>query len=422
MTGSSLPSGASAAAEPPWDINPLHRSIVQLLQRLVRTPSRADLDSSEPILRLLEGWLDDHGLTPRRLRDAGDHLVGLDADVHGARPGPRYVLNACVDTAPYGDERAWSLPPTSGAIVDGWLYGRGSADCKVAAAIFCHLAEALRAEASRLAGTVTVLFDADEHSGGFAGAKAYFGNGAMCRDVAGVLIGYPGDDRVIVGSRGFLRARLTVHGIASHSGGSKVPRAGNAVEKAALLVRQLGSLELPEPVDGAFPLPPKLTVTAIHGGEGYTIVPDTCEVDVDVRLTPTFNAVRATSLLHAAARTVDEQWPTGHPTAIDFNESWPAYRLAADSPLAMALTGAVMRVTGRQRVRMEVSGPSNIGNYLAALGIEATAGFGATYRNLHGIDECVKLSTIPIVHDTYRDAVRTLLNAHHEGGRNVTEC
>ncbi len=134
------------------------------------------------------------------------------------------------------------MPPTSGAIVDGWLYGRGSADRKVAAAIFCRLVAALRAETSKLAGTLTVLFDADEHSGGFAGAKAYFGNGAVRQDVAGVLIGYPGDDRVIVGSRSFLRARLTVYGTASRSGGSKDPGTGNAVEKAALLVRRLCGL------------------------------------------------------------------------------------------------------------------------------------------------------------------------------------
>ncbi|MGH8900860.1 MAG: hypothetical protein ACRDYA_04050 [Egibacteraceae bacterium] len=168
---------------------------------------------------------------------------------------------------------------------------------------------------------------------------------------------------------------------------------------------------MPEPADGGFPLPPKLTVTAIHDGQGYTIVPDACAVDVDMRLTPAFTAVRATGLLHTAVRTVDEQWPTGRTTTVEFNESWPAYRLAPDSPLVSALTGAVMHVTGRRRIRAEVSGPSNIGNYLAALGIEATAGFGVVYRNLHGTDECVKLSTIPMVLAAYRTAVLTLLDA-----------
>jgi hypothetical protein len=38
----------------------------------------------------------------------------------------------------------------------------------------------------------------------------------------------------------------------------------------------------------AFRAPPKLSVTAIHGGEGYTITPDLCGVNVDARTTPDF--------------------------------------------------------------------------------------------------------------------------------------
>ena len=59
----------------------------------------------------------------------------------------------------------------------------------------------------------------------------------------------------------------------------------------------------------------------------------------------------------------------------------------------------------------KVAGPSNIGNYLATLGIEATAGFGVNYRNLHGTDECIELATIPLVQATYHKAVSELLAA-----------
>jgi succinyl-diaminopimelate desuccinylase len=383
-----------------------HQSVIDLVQQLVRTPSRAGIDPYEPILGLVEGWLQQRGLRPWRLRD-GDEPVGLACDVEGAQPGPCYVLDACVDTAPFGEEHAWRHPPTSGAMVDGWLFGRGSADCKAAVAIFAHLAVRLREQAATLRGTATLLFDADEHTGGFAGARHFFTQ--RRREVGGVMIGYPGGEQVVVGGRGFLRAELVVRGSAGHSGG-KAATAGNAVEKAALLVTGLSRQPLPSDPDEAFPLPPKLTVATIQGGEGYTIIPDSCTVAVDVRLTPSFDQAAAAQLVERVARTVDRRWPTTKPTVIRFEESWPAYRLAPDSRLGMALTGAASQMTGRG-VGTKIAGPSNIGNYLATLGIEATAGFGVSYHNLHGTDECIELATIPLVQATYHKAVLELLAA-----------
>jgi succinyl-diaminopimelate desuccinylase len=385
-----------------------HQSVIELVRRLVQTPSRGGIDPYEPMLELVEGWLQDRGLRPWWLRDDDGKPVGLACDVDGAQPGPCYVLDACVDTAPFGQEQVWRYPPASGVIVDGWLFGRGSADCKAAVAIFAHLAVRLRQQAATLAGRATLLLDADEHTGGFAGARRFFTQ-QPAHEVAGVMIGYPGSEQVVVGGRGFLRAVLVVRGSAGHSGG-KATTAGNAVEKAALLVTALSRQQLPSDPDEGFPLPPKLTVATIQGGEGYTIVPDTCTVAVDVRLTPTFDQAAAAQLIEGVARAVDRRWPTTNPTSIRFEESWPAYRLAPDSRLGMALTGAASQVTGRT-VGTKVAGPSNIGNYLATLGIEATAGFGVNYRNLHGTDECIELATIPLVQATYHKAVSELLAA-----------
>src|SRR6266571_1851553 len=142
-------------------------SVVALTQQLVATPSRAGVDPYEPILSRLSSWLDEHGLASRRLDNGSDAPVGLVCDVSGGSPGPRFVLDACVDTPPFGDVGAWRHPPTSGVIEDGWLYGRGSSDCKAAAAVFCHLAARMREQAERLCGTLTLLFDAAEHTAGF---------------------------------------------------------------------------------------------------------------------------------------------------------------------------------------------------------------------------------------------------------------
>jgi succinyl-diaminopimelate desuccinylase len=59
----------------------------------------------------------------------------------------------------------------------------------------------------------------------------------------------------------------------------------------------------------------------------------------------------------------------------------------------------------------KVAGPSNIGNYLAGLGIPATAGFGVDCQGLHGTDERIRLGSIPVVQAAYHQALLTLLYA-----------
>src|SRR5262249_17056371 len=176
----------------------------------------------------------------------------------------RYVLDACLDTAPFGDEAAWAHPPTSGEIADGWLHGRGSSDSKAGAAIFAHIAARLRDTAGGFSGSVVLLFDVDEHTGGFGGAKAYFEDPGATSEVDGVMIGYPGIEHVVTGGRGVLRARVHVHGIAGHSGSSRT--APGAIAKAAHLIQELQKVPLPGPVGPQFPLPARLTVTAVSGG------------------------------------------------------------------------------------------------------------------------------------------------------------
>ncbi|MFF6914596.1 M20/M25/M40 family metallo-hydrolase [Streptomyces sp. NPDC012466] len=384
------------------DLGPLS-AVVDLAGELIRRPSRAGLDDHEPVLAVLEDWLTVHGLPCRRLHDGARRPVALLVEIAGGRPGPWWALDACVDTAPYGDETAWSFPPAAGDVVDGRLRGRGAADSKLAAALFCHLAAELHGRAAALRGGLAVLLDADEHTGGFGGARAYLADPDAVRP-AGVMIGYPGLDEVVVGGRGLWRARIAVHGTSGHSG-SRRPVLG-AVSRAARLVGLLDAAPLPG-ASGEFPLPPKLTVTYCHGGEGFSVVPDRCEIGVDVRTTPGFDARAAEHLVRATVTGLDTAMPSPRPAEVTAVASWPPYRLAEDEQPAAALLGAA---AGQGlRVRAKTAGPSNIGNLLAGAGIPATAGFGLPYEGLHGVDELVHLAELPVVHAVYRRALLDLL-------------
>jgi succinyl-diaminopimelate desuccinylase len=382
-----------------------HADMIDLAQRLVRCPSRAGIDDYGPVLGVLESWLGARELPYRRLYDDEGGTVGLLVEIAGGRPGPWWALDACVDTAPYGDEAAWSFAPDSGDVVDGWLRGRGAADSKLAAAMFCGIAAESHGRADDLRGGLAVLLDVDEHTGAFGGARAYLADAEAVRP-AGVMIGYPGLDEVVVGGRGLWRATIAVHAASGHSGGR---RSGpGAISRAARLVRLLEEAELPD-AEGEFPLPPKLTVTSCHGGQGFSVVPDLCELGVDIRTTPGFDARAAERLVRATVDELDVRVPAPRPTAITPVASWPPYRLAEGRQPAAALRDAA--AAEGLTVRPKTAGPSNIGNLLAAEDIPATAGFGVRYAGLHGVDERACLDDLPAVHAVYRRAVLGLLGS-----------
>jgi succinyl-diaminopimelate desuccinylase len=348
-------------------------------------------------------WLVAHGIPVLLLHDSERTLVGLRASAVNCRSGPLYVLNAPLDTAVFGDETTWTLPPTSGEVRDGWLYGRGSADSKSGISIFCHVAARL-AETKGLEGSVDLIFDLEEHTGGFGGARAYFDQQVSIRRPDGVYIGYPGNDRIELGSRGFLRATLTVWGEAAHSGASR-NRGVNAIARAAELVRKLTSLDLDSRTTPDFPLPPALTVTEMEGGGSFSQVPDRCRVGIDIRLTPTFGIGEARARVDAL---VLEKNIEGPAVTIDWHSGWPPYRVPQEHQMVRILQEEAQAVFSRS-IPTGVSGPSNIGNYLAQLGVPALCGFGVTAAGVHAADERAEIATMePVAEVYYRTLVRLL--------------
>jgi succinyl-diaminopimelate desuccinylase len=383
-------------------------SVAALASELIRSPSRGGIDDYEPVLATAEDWLNAREVPARRLVSADGESVAVVAEIEGGRPGPTWVLDACLDTAPFGDESAWSFSPTAGDIHgEHFLRGRGAADSKTAAAMFCHIAAALTPQAERLTGRLVVLLDVDEHTGNFGGAVALM-NEHSAESIGGVMIGYPGLDELVVGGRGVYRARLNVHGTSGHSGSSRA-KTINAASRAARLVAILESIEMPAMKPNGFPLPPKLTVTEIISGQGFTTVPDKASVALDMRLTDVLTADIAAEVVRAAASRLDDEMPGPAPTSIDPVLQWPPYQLEPTDPLAAAiLEGA--RLVGLNPVP-RVAGPSNIGNLFATRQIAATAGFGLPFSGLHAADEQVDLAALPAVQAAYHHAILSLLQA-----------
>jgi acetylornithine deacetylase len=107
-----------------------HREeIIAFMRRLVQTMSVTG-DESE-IGTLIAQELRRDGLDVELVEPALGR-VSVVARHKGAAGGPRVMVYSHYDTVPAGDPDSWTYPPFSATVADGQIWGRGTADNKLA--------------------------------------------------------------------------------------------------------------------------------------------------------------------------------------------------------------------------------------------------------------------------------------------------
>ena len=257
--------------------------LVELTKSLVRIDTRNPPGNEAPIEDAARAALDSRAATWQRIEPAPGRvsLVAEIAHPDGPNPArPTLIVNGHLDVVPVNAD-AWSHDPFDPQVVDGRLYGRGTADMKggIAAAI-CALDILERAGRSPGCNLVFHLV-ADEERGGRWGTQALLEQGLIKGDVC--LVPEPTDLELCVAERGLLQARIHVAGRPGH--GSR-PRDGiSAIEHAAHLVLALHAADFS---GEAHPLlgKPTANVGTIQGGTTFNTVAEACVVGVDRRVLP----------------------------------------------------------------------------------------------------------------------------------------
>lgn len=164
---------------------------------------------------------------------------------------PVLVFAGHTDVVPPGEEAAWTQGPFSGAVADGFLYGRGAVDMK--GGIACMLAatlDFLERRGPDFGGSIAFLITGDEEGPAVNGtvkllqwAKERGERFDHC------LLGEPTNpdtlgEMIKIGRRGSLTGRITVHGRQGHV--AYPHRAENPIP--GLL--RLASALIAEPLDG----------------------------------------------------------------------------------------------------------------------------------------------------------------------------
>ncbi|MCZ7570855.1 MAG: M20/M25/M40 family metallo-hydrolase [Ardenticatenaceae bacterium] len=224
--------------------------LVELHQALVRIPTvnTGARDSGNEIeaCRLLEERFQAEGISTLTLESApsrGNLLASI-----GDQPKPRLLLMSHLDVVPVEDESRWKLPPFSGTVVDGKVYGRGSDDAKSLASTGAMTLILLKRAGISLRGELRFLAAADEEAGGRYGigwlAQAHpdqiraswainEGGGMPLKRPEGLAY------FISIGEKGRMEARFTLRGRSAH--GARPWLADNALYKLARLLQRIES-------------------------------------------------------------------------------------------------------------------------------------------------------------------------------------
>ncbi len=205
---------------------------------------------------------------------AREELLGLTVALPAAPEGaPRLCLNGHVDVVAPG-EQPWRRDPWSGAVEDGVVHGRGSADMKAGVVAALHAMAAVRATAGAAPAEVVLQAVASEEDGGLGTFAALERDGRF--DAA--LIPEPTGFGIACAQAGALTFTGIVPGVSAHAavrleGVSAIDRYV-AIHQALAEHERAVNRDVEHPLMRALPLPYPLLVGRVDGGRWSSQVPD----------------------------------------------------------------------------------------------------------------------------------------------------
>lgn len=228
---------------------------VQLLQELIRIDTTNPPGNEQAVALHIKKLLDAEGIE-NRILELSQGRANLYARIKGDGSRRPLILLSHTDVV-MAEPTRWSVPPFSGEIRDGFIYGRGAIDMKGTAAVHVTLLRLLKRLNVPLKRDVILLAVADEEAGGsgarsivedhpdlIKGAEFLLNEG----DVAYVKNGSLQQYGVDVMEKAALWLRITAKGPAGHG---SIPLANSSVNRLLTALERLRSWQTPIKVPAA---------------------------------------------------------------------------------------------------------------------------------------------------------------------------
>ena len=387
-----------------------HDDVLGLLQELVRIPSVNPPGDVRPIIDICGRKLESEGFAIQVAGVQPEKPNLIARLIRG--DGPTLLYNAHADVVPTGEVSAWSHPPFGADILNGRIYGRGTADDKGSVVAQVIGAVALARSGVPLHGTLVVNIVADEEIGGELGTQFILENGDVLPDF--VVVGEATENRIAIGERGSVGTRVTVHGRAAHAA---LPWEGvNAIDAMAGVIDLLQNELWPIFVQRTHQyLPPtSATVTMIEGGVKENVVPDRCSIYIDCRTIPgdTPDKIRA-EISEVAAKALSS-FPGTRLTVEP--AGWEA-REASMSPPASPVVQAMVAANGYLGLDTRLTGFSMAtdARFFVAKGIPTVICGPGDPQILHKPDEWIGVDAVVEATRAYALTGLAMLGAPNQG-------
>lgn len=276
---------------------------LELAQTLVRI-NTVSANSNLPLIHLVRDELARLGVASRLTFNADKTKANLFATLGEGKPAG-VILSGHTDTVPW-DGQDWAGDPLDGAVRDGKLFGRGSADMKSFIAVALgHANDFLQSDAPF---AIHLAFSYDEEVGCFGVRELIADLRAAGISPLACIIGEPTSMVPAIAHKGVYRYKCCVRGKEAHS--SLTPRSVNAIEMAARVIGKLRDMaegfERDEPRYPGFDVPfSTASVGQFHGGIADNVVPRDAEFRYEFRDLPTADARAMQQELVSHARSLE---------------------------------------------------------------------------------------------------------------------
>jgi succinyl-diaminopimelate desuccinylase len=372
-------------------------AVLELACELIARPSITPQD---------QGCLD---IIAARLKAIGFDIESMPfSDVSNlwARRGhssPLLCFAGHTDVVPTGPPEQWTCPPFEPRVLEGKLYGRGSADMKGALAAMVCACERFFAGHPEVTRSMAFLLTSDEEGPAVDGTRKVVDT-LVARGVQidYCLLGEPSStasvgDALRIGRRGSLNGRLQIKGLQGHVAFPE--KAHNPIHDAARAISALAGVHW-DNGNRDFP-PTSFQFSNVRGGTGASnVIPATVELDFNFRYSPESSAEQ---LQARCIRILDT-------LALDYRLNWelsgePFYN--AENPLLTAVQEAVRQVCGIQAVCSTGGGTSD-GRFIAPTGA-AVVELGLCNDSIHKIDEHTPVEDLLKLSQVYERILELLL-------------
>lgn len=321
---------------------------------------------------------------------------------------PLFIFAGHTDVVPPGNKDKWTFDPFFPAIVDGQLYGRGSADMKGGVAAFMAALSEFLAQHPNHSGSIGMLITSDEEGSAINGTvKVIETLVARGEQIDYCVLGEPTaeqqlGDMIKIGRRGSLSGRLVIHGKQGHIAYPHL--ADNPIHKAMPVLAVLTQIEWDKGND-AFPAT-SFQISNIRSGLGVSnVIPPDITIDFNFR----FSTEQTADTLKQAVHDLLDK--AGVRYDLSWNLSGTPW-LTEQASLVESAEKAIRRVTGLTTVRSTGGGISD-GRFIAPTGAEVIE-LGPLNESIHKIDEHVGVNDLIQLTEIYRHIMIDLLTASTE--------